>query len=105
MTAEAMPTVSQFFVMKIASKLGSRKAAREASDPAHAWIQSVARLVFHLAGFACLTYAGFLWHPIAGFVVAGFSLFLMSWVTTGRAQPASAKPSPNHSWATGDRRG
>ncbi len=103
MTTETMPTVGQFFLMKLASKLRNQGVAREGSTRAHAWIQTLIRLVLHVAGFGCLTYAGFIWHPAAGFVVAGLSLFLLSWLTTSRGTPT---PQPvNHSWQTGDRRG
>lgn len=102
MTTEALPTVGTFLAAKLARAMAKRATPREGTY-APAWFQTVIRLVFHLAGFGCLTYAGFLWHPIAGFVVAAVSFFALSTLLTARpAQPATP---PNHSWATGDRRG
>jgi hypothetical protein len=89
MTTMDVPTLGEFATLRMA-KFFAKRQAREANH-AGAWIQTVVRLVFHLAGFSCLTYAGFLWHPAAGFVVAGLSFFLLSWVTTSN-QPASARP-------------
>lgn len=103
MTTETMPTVGQFFILKIAKAL-SRDKARETSNRAQPWFHTVIRLVFHLAGFTSLTYAGFYWHPIAGFVTMGLSFFLMSTLITARPMQQPGTP-PNHSWATGDRRG
>ena len=103
MSSDALPTFGTFFGMKIAKALATRDKPREATH-VHAWFQLVIRLVFHLAGFGCLTYGAFLWHSIAGFVVAGFSFFAMSFLLTSRPTAQPAVP-PNHSWATGDRRG
>lgn len=103
MSSDALPSVGTFLGMKLAKAFASREKAREISNREHAWVQTVIRLVFHLAGFGCLTYGAFLWHPIAGFVVAGFSFFAMSFLLTSR--PTQTATPPNHSWATGDRRG
>lgn len=103
MSTDALPTFGTFFLAKLNKALARREKARGASTHVHAWFQTVIRLVFHLAGFGCLTYAGFIWHPIAGFVVGGFSFFAMSLLLT--SQPSQTATPPNHSWATGDRRG
>lgn len=101
MTTEAMPTVGQFFLLKLARAM-NRDNAREASNRAQPWFQLVIRLVFHLAGFASLTYAAFIGHPIAGFVTMGLSFFALSFLMTSRRVETTP---PNNSWATGDRRG
>src|SRR5688572_33134581 len=90
MTTMDVPTVGQFLTLRMAKFFDKRGEAKRATH-AGTWIQTVTRLVMHLAGFSCLTYAGFLWHPVAGFVVAGFSCFVLSWLTTSN-QPASARP-------------
>jgi len=103
MTVEAMPTVGQFFLMKLAKAFARRDKAKEASNRAQPWFQTITRLVFHVAGFASLTYAGFYGHPIAGFITMGLSFFALSYLMTSRrVEPTTP---PNHSWATGDRRG
>lgn len=90
MTTMDVPSVGQFAALRIAQFVANRRKAKEAH--ASAWFQTVTRLVLHLAGFGCLTYAGFIWHPVAGFVVAGLSCFLLSWVTTGGQTTAGARP-------------
>jgi len=95
MTTMDVPTVGQFVTLKIAKFFASREKTKEANAPA--WFQTVTRLVMHLAGFSCLTYAGFIWHPAAGFVAAGISCFLLSWLTTGNGRPTepkAAQPDP-----------
>lgn len=91
MTTMDVPTVGQFLTLRMA-KFFAKRQAREANH-AGAWFQTVTRLMLHLAGFSCLTYAGFLWHPIAGFVVAGFSFFVLSSLTTSD-QPARPTHGP-----------
>lgn len=104
MTTETMPTVGQFFLFKLAKAFARRENVREVSNHAQPWFQTVLRLVFHLAGFASLTYGAFCWHSIAGFVTMGASFFILSFLTTPSRRSETATP-PNHSWATGDRRG
>lgn len=58
-----------------------RKLAKKAKTP----IQLFIRIVFQLAGFSCLTIAGFMWTMMAGMVVAGISCFFLSWLVTGTA--------------------
>lgn len=89
MTTEAMPTVSQFIAMKLASRARKRAIANEASNRVSALIKGIVRLVLHLAGFACLTFAGFTWNMAAGLVVAGISCFVLSWLNTGEDQTVS----------------
>lgn len=95
-TTMEVPTIGQFITLRVAKFFASRSKENQAAR-AHTWFQSVIRLVMHLAGFGCLTYAGFIWHPAAGFVVAGLSCFMLSWLTTGTASPKpqnNAQPDP-----------
>jgi len=106
MTTMDVPTFGQFVTLQMVKFFANKGKAREATH-AGTWIQTVTRLVMHLAGFACLTYSGFLWHPVAGFVVAGLSCFLLSWLTNGKQQSASHpanRPQPDP-LTYGDRRG
>lgn len=41
--------------------------------------------VLSLAGFASLVLAGFLWHPVAGFLALGISLLLLENLTSPEA--------------------
>ena len=77
------PSMKDALRLNIAKWLLERKRAKEASSRTqiNVW-QRFMRLVWHLAGFSCLTVAGFYAHMIAGFAVAGFSCFLMSRLTT-----------------------
>jgi uncharacterized protein involved in cysteine biosynthesis len=77
------PSIKDAFKLNIAKWLIARKQAKEEStrNRVHAW-QTLMRVIWHLAGFSCLTVAGFYAHMIAGFAVAGFSCFLMSRLTT-----------------------
>lgn len=105
MTTMDVPTVGQFLTLRMAKFFANRGKPREATH-AGAWVQLVVKLVMHLAGFASLTYAGFLWHPIAGFVVAGLSCFLLSWLTNGKQAATSPANRPQPDPLTyGDRRG
>lgn len=106
MTTMDVPTFGQFVTLRMAKFVGERGKAKQVAH-AGTWIQTVTRLVMHLAGFSCLTYAGFLWHPVAGFVAAGLSWFLLSWLTTGKQQSATQpvnRPQPDP-LTYGDRRG
>lgn len=92
MTTMEVPTLGQFITLRVAKFFAKREKATQASTYAPTWFQSVIRLVMQLAGFSCLTYAGFLWHPAAGFIVAGISCFLLSWLTTGNGRTDAPKP-------------
>ena len=105
MTTMDVPTVGQFLTLRMAKFFANRGKGKEATH-APVWFQTVTRLVMHLAGFSCLTYAGFIWNPVAGFVVAGLSCFLMSWLTTGRQATTTPTNRPQPDPLTyGDRRG
>lgn len=49
---------------------------------ANLWKLFIANISFILviASLACITYAGFLFTPIAGFIILGISLFILAWI-------------------------
>lgn len=82
MTTMDVPTIGQFAALHLAKIVARRDKAKQAPR-VRTWIESITRLVLTLSGFSFLTYAGFLCHPVAGFVTAGISCFLLSWLMTG----------------------
>jgi hypothetical protein len=92
------PTLGQFILMKLAAK---RERRREESQVGiiprtYMWFSSIVRLMAQLAGFSLLTIAGFEWHIIAGYVIAGLSCFVFSWLQSGtnhmQPQPPAVDP-------------
>lgn len=81
------PTFFQFLTWKAAQKSKERRERTVASATAGTWVTAIVRLVLHLAGFGCLTFAGFTWNITAGFIVAGVSFFALSWLTTAGQRP------------------
>jgi hypothetical protein len=79
------------FAAAMAFRIGaflSNRAARErtnTSNRARVWLLSFTKLVMHLAGFGCLTLAGFSWNMTAGLITAGMSFFVLSWLVTGNS--------------------
>lgn len=89
---DGMPTLRRFTAYKI-GKMLDKKDKTYARSRSQAYV----RVLLHLMAFACLTIAGFMWNPIAGFVVAGLSLFTLSLLTTGgQSEPNGT----NHSGLT-----
>lgn len=85
MTTLDSPSLSQFLVHKLGRAITERKEAKATKAKAIrtlTWFQSTIRLVLHLAGFASLTYAGFVWDIIAGLVVGGICCFILSSLIT-----------------------
>lgn len=76
-TMDNYPSVMEYVIGKVATRR-ERKHARLAIP--RTWFQSLARLMLHVAGFGCLTYAGFTWNMIAGLITAGVSFFVFSWL-------------------------
>lgn len=80
MVTEAVP-ISSAMKFRLANLLV--KSAEKASTPkARTWVQSLSRFVLHIAGFSCLTIAGFMWDNVAGMIVAGISCFALSTLLT-----------------------
>lgn len=71
--------LSATVMMRIAAVLSAR--ARKASIPKEqvtTFAQAFVKLVMHIAGFTCLTVAGFTWNITAGLIIAGISCFAFS---------------------------
>jgi hypothetical protein len=70
----ASPTFVQFLMLKLTTREAQRSTAR-----AHTHVLVMAlRIVLHIAGFACLTYAAYMANVIAGVAVAGLSCFVLA---------------------------
>jgi len=82
MDASGLPSIPSLLLMKLASLL-SRRAQTKEHRNARPIIQALARFVLIVAGFACLTWAGFSVSFTIGLVAAALSCFLMSWLFTG----------------------
>ena len=82
MTTLDNPSISQFLVYKLGKAITSRNdaKAKQSTEVARVrmWFQATIRLILQLFGFGSLTYAGFEWSTIAGFVIAGLSSFVLS---------------------------
>jgi hypothetical protein len=87
MVALENPSVAQFLVYKLGKALAKKET--KVSTRTHTWVQTISRLMLHLAGFGCLTIAGFSWTITAGWIAACISCFALSWLTTNsdRAVP------------------
>jgi fatty acid desaturase len=91
-TMEASPSIASVIAMKVATKLANRSKGKER---AQTWMQALSRFVLHVAGFACLTYAGFTWSIMAGLIIAGLSCFAMSTLFTTSNTPTESGPPRN----------
>lgn len=68
---------------KSQAEIAAKVKARQASN----WFVAIMRLVLQLSAFGCLTNAAFLWSSIAGWTIAGMSLFVISWLLTQSSGP------------------
>lgn len=94
MTTLDNPTISQFLVFKLGKAITNRKEAKAKSNTyAGTWVIQLVRLVLHLSGFGCLTYAGFTVNMTAGLIVAGLSFFVLSNLSTSKPaqQPQTSR--------------
>lgn len=94
-TMDGNPSVARFLLWKLGKAMSAKVDAREkVGTRARTWVQSTIRLVLHIAGFGCLTLAGFSWTITAGLIVAGLSFFVMSYLATSstRTEPPTANP-------------
>lgn len=78
MTTLDTPTFTGFIIARMAA----RKRNKAMAATARTMLQTIVRIVWHIAGFSSLTYSAFLWDMRAGFVVLGISCFIMSALTT-----------------------
>lgn len=93
---DANPTLTQFLFWKAGKAMTKREARVREGNRAHTWIGTTIRLMMHLAGFGCLTFAGFTVSLTAGLIVAGFSFFVLSWLSTNAAnRPQSTDQAAN----------
>lgn len=90
--AARLPSIGSLVLMKLASML-SKKAQARSRRITPAWLQAFSRFVLTVAGFACLTWAGFTVSFTIGLVSAAFSCFAMSWLFTG-STPDTAGDAP-----------
>lgn len=91
-TIDGNPSLTQFLFWKVGKALAKRERAKEATH-AHTWVQAFVRLMTHLAGLGCLTWAGFTVSITAGLIVAGFSFFVLSWLSTPANRPQESDSS------------
>lgn len=91
---DANPTFTQFLLWKVGKRVTQRERTKEREGiRTLTWIGATIRLMMHLAGFGCLTFAGFTVNMTAGLIVAGFSFFVLSWLNTNTAnRPQSTDP-------------
>lgn len=68
------PTFGQFLLLKLTAKKAERSTTRVRTPV----LVMVLRIVLHIAGFACLTYAAYMASVIAGVAVAGLSCFILA---------------------------
>lgn len=85
---EGNPGFIQFLAWKIGKAL-DRSTAKERR--VRTVLEASIRVLLHIVGFSCLTFAGFYWHVIAGLVMAGISCFLMAWLI-GQTSPTPNRP-------------
>lgn len=86
------PTLGNAFKMRLAGLLVKSAEQSEQVKRARTWVQSLIRFVMHAAGFSSLTYAAFLWHIIAGFVVLGIACFMLAPLATPKTQQPQSPP-------------
>lgn len=86
-TVNDAPTVWQAITFSLAKK--AERARTNKATRAHTWVQTLVTLTMQLAGFTCLTFAGFTWNITAGLVVAAFSCFALAWLTNNRSAPTN----------------
>lgn len=80
-TMDNAPTIREIIAFRMA-----RKRQRSMAEKAHfhntvtAVIGYVMRFLLHVGAFGCLTMAGFSWTITAGWVTAGLSGLMLSWL-------------------------
>lgn len=89
-TWESTPTLWQF----IAMRANVRRIKRSSLATVHTWFQTTVRLIMHIAGFSCLTFAGFTWNIMAGLITAGVCCFAFSFLVAGTDAPQQPAPDP-----------
>lgn len=75
------PTFLQFLAWKLGKAMDRSITKQHTRSEANAWL-ILTRVMLHFVAFSSLTFAGFLWNPIAGFVVLGISCLILSALLT-----------------------
>lgn len=96
MTTMDNPGVLQLIFYKATKALARRREAkaRVAMNRTRTWFQATVRFLFSIAGFGCLTLAGWTINITVGLVVAGVSFFGLSFLTTGGADEPTTPTEP-----------
>lgn len=81
-TMDEAPSITSVIGMRVASLL-VRHSQRKARIRPRTWIQTLVRIVMHIAGFACLTISAWSINFTAGIAAAGISCFVLSWLNNG----------------------
>jgi hypothetical protein len=82
MTTMDSPGFLELMLAKGARAANRRRYAKETRVRVSNAMQVTIRLALHLAGFTCLTVAGFGFNFLAGMIVAGASCFVLSTLLT-----------------------
>jgi fatty-acid desaturase len=82
-TYEGVPSVTTYLTMMLTNRISRAKAKERTQINGNrmpAILQTIVRLVLHLAGFSALTFAGYTWNMTAGLIVGGLSCFVLAWL-------------------------
>jgi hypothetical protein len=88
---DSTPSMGDVLLSKLARRLSSR---REKTIAVRSWFQAMVKVLVQLAGFACLTLAGFSVSFTVGMVVAGLSCFTFAWLVPSGASNNTLTPDP-----------
>lgn len=77
---------TEYVTRRMGAVMMRRRERRSLSLP-RTWIQTLVRLVLHIAGFSCFTIAGFSVSLPAGMIVAGVSCLILSYLSTKNDDP------------------
>ena len=88
-TMDNNPTIREVIAVRIAGRRKPRSMAAKAETRNRVTqiIAYVMNMLMQLAGFGCLTMAAFTWTITAGWIMAGVSFLVLSWLLT-KPQPA-----------------
>lgn len=84
-TMDNYPSVMEYIIGKVATRRERKHASLAIT---RTWFQSIVRLMLHVAGFGCLTVAGFSWNMMAGLIIAAVSFFVFSWLIAPTPVPS-----------------
>jgi hypothetical protein len=93
-TLDTNATIRNMLAFWLSNKLRVKTQAEKAASRTartSTRFQAIVKFVLHIAGFACLTNAAFLWSSVAGWASAGLSLFVVSWLLNSSHRPNSTE--------------